>query len=178
MKFPKACLLAAATAVALPAFAQQPPAAAPAAAPARPARAAPARRPEIALAREAVDAAIAFCVTQNLRVTGAVVDAAGNPLYVYVPDGYSARTGDIAVQKGITVAITGKPASQTEALIKADPAMAAKVAANPRTVTFGGAVPLMVGDTLIGAIATSGASAEQDEACAKAGAEKVASRLK
>ena len=167
----KAALLAAATMATMPAFAQQPPAAAPARQP-------PARRPEIALAREAVDAAIAACVAQNLRVTGAVVDAAGNPLYVYVPDGYSARTGDIAIRKGITVVLTGKPASQTEALAAADPALEAKLVANPRTVRFGGAVPLMVGDTLIGAIATSGASAEQDEACAKAGAEKVAARLK
>jgi uncharacterized protein GlcG (DUF336 family) len=173
MKLLKSALLAAATLATLPAFAQQPPAT-----PAPPARQPPPRRPEIALAREAVDAAIAACAAQNLRVTGAVVDAAGNPLYVYVPDGYSARTGDIATRKGITVVITGKPASQTEALIKADPELAAKVAANPRTVTFGGAVPLMVGDTLIGAIATSGASAEQDEACAKAGADKVAARLK
>ena len=171
MKMLKGAMLAAATMATMPAFAQQPPAAAPARQP-------PARRPEIALAREAVDAAIAACVAQNLRVTGAVVDAAGNPLYVYVPDGYSARTGDIAIRKGITVVLTGKPASQTEALAAADPALEAKLVANPRTVRFGGAVPLMVGDTLIGAIATSGASAEQDEACARAGAEKVAARLK
>lgn len=171
MKMLKSALLAAATMATMHAFAQQPPAAAPARQP-------PPRRPEIALAREAVDAAIAACVAQNLRVTGAVVDAAGNPLYVYVPDGYSARTGDIAIRKGITVVLTGKPASQTEALAAADPALEAKLVANPRTVRFGGAVPLMVGDTLIGAIAASGASAEQDEACAKAGADKVASRLK
>ena len=109
MKMLKGAMLAAATMATMPAFAQQPPAAAPARQP-------PARRPEIALAREAVDAAIAACVAQNLRVTGAVVDAAGNPLYVYVPDGYSARTGDIAIRKGITVVLTGKPATQTEAL--------------------------------------------------------------
>lgn len=171
MKMLKGALLAAATMATMPAFAQQPPAVGPARQP-------PARRPEIALAREAVDAAIAACLTQNLKVTGAVVDAAGHPLYVYVPDGHSARTGDIATQKALTVVITGKPASQTEALAAADPALEAKLSANPRTVRFGGAVPLMVGDTLIGAIGASGASAEQDEACARAGAEKVASRLK
>lgn len=171
MKLLKGALLAAATLATTPAWAQQPPAAAPARQP-------PARRPEIALAREAVDAAIATCLAQNLKVTGAVVDAAGHPLYVYVPDGHSARTGDIATQKALTVVITGKPASQTEALAAADPALEAKLAANPRTVRFGGAVPLMVGDTLIGAIGASGASAEQDEACAKAGADKVAARLR
>jgi uncharacterized protein GlcG (DUF336 family) len=171
MKMLKGALLAAATMATMPAFAQQPPAAAPARQP-------PARRPEIALAREAVDVAIATCLAQNLKVTGAVVDAAGHPLYVYVPDGHSARTGDIATQKALTVVITGKPASQTVALAAADPALEAKLAANPRTVRFGGAVPLMVGDTLIGAIGASGASAEQDEACAKAGADKVAARLK
>lgn len=171
MKLLTGALLAAATMATMPAFAQQPPAA-------TPARQPPARRPQMALAVEAVEAAIAACTAQNLRVTGAVVDAAGNPLYVYVPDGYSARTGDIATRKGITVVLTGKPASQTEALAAADPALEAKLVANPRTVRFGGAVPLMVDGVLIGAIGASGASAEQDEACAKAGADKVASRLK
>ena len=95
MKLLKGALLAAATLATTPALAQQPPAAAPARQP-------PARRPEIALAREAVDAAIAACLAQNLKVTGAVVDAAGHPLYVYVPDGHSARTGDIATQKRLS----------------------------------------------------------------------------
>jgi uncharacterized protein GlcG (DUF336 family) len=36
----------------------------------------------------------------------------------------------------------------------------------------------MVGDRLLGAIGVSGTGAQQEEACAKAGADKIQSRLK
>jgi uncharacterized protein GlcG (DUF336 family) len=138
----------------------------------------PARRIEAALAREAVEAAIAACTAQNLKISAAVSDAAGLPVYVFVPDGVRNGTGDTAIRKNITMSITGKPASETQALAAADPALEAKLAANPRTVRFAGGVPLKAGDTIVGFIAASGATAAQDEACAKAGAEKIASRIK
>jgi uncharacterized protein GlcG (DUF336 family) len=153
----------------------QPPVATPAPkAPAGP----PPRRIEAALAKEAVETAIATCAAQNLKISSAVVDAAGNPVYVFVPDGTRNGTGDTAIRKGITIAITGKPASQTAALAAADPALEAKLVANPRTVRFPGGVPLMAGGVFVGAIAGSGATGDQDEACAKAGAEKIAGRIK
>jgi uncharacterized protein GlcG (DUF336 family) len=137
-----------------------------------------ARRIEAALAKEAVEAAIAACTAQNLRISAAVSDAAGLPVYVFVPDGVRAGTGDTAIRKNITMSITGKAASETQALAAADSALEAKLAANPRTVRFAGGVPLKAGDTIVGFIAGSGASAAQDEACAKAGAEKIAARIK
>ena len=159
--------------LAVSAFAQAPAQTRPAATP-QP----PARRIESGLAKEAVEATIAACTAQNLRVSAAVSDAAGLPVYVFVPDGTRAGTGDTAIRKNITMSITGKPASETAALAAADPALEAKLAANPRIVRFAGGVPLKAGDTIVGFIAGSGASAAQDEACAKAGAEKIASRIK
>lgn len=138
----------------------------------------PARRIDAALAKEAVDATIAACTAQNLKVSAAVSDAAGLPVYVFVPDGTRPQTGDTAIRKNITMSITGKPASETQALAAADPAIEAKLAANPRTVRFAGGVPLKAGETIVGFLAASGATAAQDEACAKAGAEKIASRVK
>ena len=85
-------------------------------------------------AKEAVDAAIAACTAQNLKVSAAVSDAAGLPVYVFVPDGVRNGTGDTAIRKNITMSITGKPASETVALAAADPAIEAKLAANPRIV--------------------------------------------
>jgi len=154
----------------------QAPAQAPAAA--RPPQQPAAARIESGLAKEAVDATIAACKAQNLNVSAAVSDAAGLPVYVFVPDGTRAGTGDTAIRKNITMSITGKPASETAALAAADPAIEAKLVANPRIVRFAGGVPLMAGDKIVGFIAASGASAAQDEACAKAGAEKIASRIK
>lgn len=138
----------------------------------------PARRIEAALAKEAVEAAIAACTAQNLKISAVVSDAAGLPVYVLVPDGVRNGTGDTAIRKNLTMAITGKPASETAALAAADPALEAKLVANPRTVRFPGGVPLKAGDTIVGFISGSGATGAQDEACAKAGAEKIASRIK
>ncbi len=157
----------------------QPPAAPPAAGRGGQPPAPPARRIETALAKDAVEAAIAACTAQNLRVSAAVSDAAGNPVYLLVPDGVNARTGDIVVRKNLTVVETGKAASQTAALAAANPALEAKLAApGSRLVRFGGALPIMAGQTLVGAIAASGATAAQDEVCAKAGLDKIAARVK
>jgi uncharacterized protein GlcG (DUF336 family) len=152
----------------------QTPGAPPAGAPPQP----PPRRIEAALAKEAVEAAIAACTAQNLKISAAVVDAAGNPVYVFVPDGVRNGTGDTAIRKGITMMITGKNASETAALAAADPTLEAKLAGNPRTVRFPGGVVLKAGDVIVGAIAGSGATGAQDEACAKVGAEKIATRIK
>ena len=46
-------------------------------------------------------------------------------------------------------------------------------------VALGGALPIKVGDDTIGAVGVSGApGADKDEACAKAGIDKVAAQLK
>ena len=74
-----------------------------------------ARRIESALAKEAVEAAIAACTAQNLKISAVVSDAAGLPVYLFVPDGTRAGTGDTAIRKNITMSITGKPASETVA---------------------------------------------------------------
>ncbi len=138
----------------------------------------PARRIEAALAKEAVEAAIAACTAQGLRISAVVSDAAGLPVYVFVPDGVRNGTGDTAIRKNLTMAITGRPASETAALAAADPALEAKLVANPRTVRFPGGVPLKSGDVIVGFIAGSGATGAQDEACAKAGADKITAQIK
>jgi uncharacterized protein GlcG (DUF336 family) len=107
-----------------------------------------------------------------------VSDAAGLPVYVFVPDGVRNGTGDTAIRKNLTMSITGKPASETAALAAADPTLEAKLVANLRTVRFPGGVPLKAGNEIVGFIAGSGATGAQDEACAKAGADKIASRIK
>ncbi|PON13440.1 heme-binding protein [Candidatus Entotheonella serta] len=45
-------------------------------------------------------------------------------------------------------------------------------------MAFAGGLPIKAGDTLIGAIGTSGATADQDEQCAQAGIDAVADMLK
>lgn len=45
-------------------------------------------------------------------------------------------------------------------------------------IAFAGGLPITVGETVIGAIGVSGASADQDEVCAQAGLDAVADLLK
>lgn len=54
-----------------------------------------------------------------------------------------------------------------------DEGMKLGFAARPRMVVFGGGLPIRIDGELVGGIGVSGASAEQDEACARAGLEAI-----
>lgn len=64
-------------------------------------------------------------------------------------------------------------------------ALREKILANPKLLdqvtasmsVFAGAIPIMVGDQVIGAIGASGGTSNQEEACAKTGLDKIKSRL-
>jgi uncharacterized protein GlcG (DUF336 family) len=58
------------------------------------------------------------------------------------------------------------------------PGMAPGIANVPGLITFAGGLPIMASGAQIGAIGVSGGTADQDEECAKAGLEAVASDLK
>ena len=133
----------------------------------------PPPRIEAALAKQAVEAAIAQCNSEGLNVSSAVVDAGGNPIFVYVPDGVYNVTGDIAIRKGLTMMITGKKASETRNLLETDPAIKEKIDANPRSIPYPGGTPLTKDGQIVGAISVSGATGAHDEACAIAGAEAI-----
>jgi uncharacterized protein GlcG (DUF336 family) len=83
----------------------------------------------------------------------------------------------VAVRKAL-VALTFKmPSSQGAAAVQADQALLARV--TPNMFVMEGAVPLMVGSEVIGAIGASGAAGgDQDEVCAIAGYNKIKDRLK
>lgn len=149
-------------------------------APQGPPRAPPpaARGPELSLATEAAQAALAKCKADGLKVATLVADSAGDPKVVMVLDGTTGKIPAIIARK-VAVALEFKMASsQVAALAKNDPAVAARVAANPGFMAVPGAVLLKVGDEIIGAIAVGGAKSEQDEVCAIAGLDAVKARLK
>jgi len=76
------------------------------------------------------------------------------------------------------VALTFKiPSSQGAETVQSDKALLARV--TPNMFVMEGAVPLMVGSEVIGAIGASGAAGgDQDEVCAMAGYNKIKERLK
>jgi uncharacterized protein GlcG (DUF336 family) len=137
-----------------------------------------ARGPELGIATEAVQAALAKCKIDSLKVAAMVTDSAGDPKVVMVSDGATGRIPAIIARKAAVALEFKMASSQVATLAKSDPAVATRVAANPAFMAVPGAVLLQVGDEIIGAIAVGGAKSEQDEACAIAGLDAVKARLK
>jgi uncharacterized protein GlcG (DUF336 family) len=83
----------------------------------------------------------------------------------------------VAVRKAL-VALTFKmPSSEAAAAVQKDKALLGRV--TPNMFVMEGAVPLMAGNEIIGAIGASGAAGgDQDEVCAIAGLNKIKNRLK
>jgi uncharacterized protein GlcG (DUF336 family) len=133
----------------------------------------PARGPSLDVALEAVQAAIAACAADNLKVTAVAADSSGAIKAAMVSDGVNGMTAAFAQRKIAVVIDFKKPSSQVMADARNDKELAARLAANPNYFAVPGAVPLTVGEELIGALAVSGASGEQDEACALAAVAKV-----
>lgn len=134
------------------------------------ARAQDASTPALTLetAAEAMDAAEAEARANGWDVTIVITDADGVPVYLRRLDGASPRSYEIALRKAATVAATGlSTATYGERL------EAGEVEEVPDGVTFAGGVPIVRAGETIGAVATSGVRADQDEVVSRAGAEAV-----
>lgn len=132
--------------------------------------------PSLALALEAAQAAVDACLKEGQKVGAAVVDSSGEPRATLAADGITGGYAYTAVRKGL-VAIAFKTSSSEARAKIASGDKAAIALVKPTMMTFPGAVPLIVGDRLVGAVAVSGATNGQDEKCAAAGAAKIKSKL-
>jgi uncharacterized protein GlcG (DUF336 family) len=145
----------------------------------------PARGLEMALALEAAQAAVAACATNGVKAAASVVDSAGVLRLMLAADGVANDQIEISRKKAVT-AITLKAAtSEIAEKMEKDQAFKARIEADKTLFPRPGGLPLMVGSDVIGAIGISGASrldgvpgGVRDEACAKAGVEKIKARLK
>lgn len=132
-----------------------------------------------ALASEAASAVVAHCAAQGYAETAVVVDADGVRQAVLRGDRAGSHTLDSAFDKAYTAASfktnTGRLAERAKAL----PGFAALFTQLPHLILFGGGIVIKVNGEVIGAIGASGApGANLDEACARAGLDSIASRLK
>jgi uncharacterized protein GlcG (DUF336 family) len=133
-------------------------------------------RPALDLALEAAHAAIEACRADGYRIGVAVTDSAGQLLVGLAADGAGPGRVYVAIRKDIAAATFKMPTLALRAKLLADPALRAQI--KPNMSVFSGAVPLMVRDRVVGAIASSGSTGNEDDACANIGAEKIQSRLK
>ena len=122
------------------------------------------------LATRAMDAAETYAREQGWNVTILITDQNNSVVMVRRLDGAGARTWDFATAKALAVNETGL--SSGEYGTRREAGTIEEVEGG---VTFAGGVPVFVNGQRIGAIATSGVRANQDEEVSIAGAEAIGS---
>lgn len=138
----------------------------------------PARGPALALAYEAAQAAVDACRIKQFNVSVSVVDSAGVLKALLAADGAHERGVNSGTAKARTALAFRLPTSAVGKRATEDTAFDAQVKANSAYNSRAGGLPIVVGDTVIGAIGVGGArGSENDEFCAQAGLAQVQARL-
>ena len=136
------------------------------------------RQISLALAGEAAEAAVMQCRTDGFRVTATVVDRSGQIKAVMRDDGTGPHTLDTSLRKAFTSASFRISSTEFTNRVATNPA-AANLKDIKGVIALGGGLPIRSGDEVIGAIGVGGApGGDRDEACAQAGINRIADRLK
>lgn len=102
----------------------------------------------------------------------AVVDTGGNLLAFARMDGAWLGSIDIAIHKAFTARAFDMPTEDLAKMAQSGkPLFGIHATNHERIVIFGGGVPVMQGETVIGAIGSSGGTVDQDVEIAEAGIE-------
>ena len=133
------------------------------------------RGPALAPALVAAQTAVEACEARGYQVTVVLIDSAAVPVVMLSGNGAAAITQSIALGKAVSALRNGKPTMELAAAARADKALADKLAADPQQgPQRPGGIPIMVGSSVIGAIAVSGApDGGWDAECAQAGLNKA-----
>jgi uncharacterized protein GlcG (DUF336 family) len=135
------------------------------------------RSPALDVSLEAAKAIVEACKGYHVGVS--FIDAAGTPKLYYIPDGTDGSHAYTGFRKAFTALTFKMPTSQVGALTKTDPAVVARIKADPNLLTFAGGMVLKAGDEVIGAVGVSGAEpSAKDEECGLVGIGKIKDRLK
>jgi uncharacterized protein GlcG (DUF336 family) len=130
-----------------------------------------------AMAMTMAETAIATCKTNGYAVSAHVVGRNGEVIVAMRGDNTGPHTLENSMKKAYTARSFRRPSGDFGDSIKDNFTAGALHLTN--IVPTRGALPIKVGEDTIGAIGVSGApGGEKDEACAKAGLDKVADELK
>ena len=139
-----------------------------------------ARGPTLELAMQAALAALQSCSAAGYRVGVTVVDSVGEARAMLTADGSDGSHVFVAMRKALTAVTFAMPSSKANELVPKDKSLLVRV--TPNMFVEGGALPIIVGQTTIGAIGVSGAGGtpigHQDEVCAAAGLQRIKDKLK
>jgi uncharacterized protein GlcG (DUF336 family) len=107
----------------------------------------------------------------DIAVTAVVVDESGRLLALGRMDRARPITADIAANRAYTAASFQQPTEQLSAIAGQTWFQSLVVSSNGRITPGGGAIPVMEGDRVIGAVAVAGGTEDQDTRCCEAALE-------
>lgn len=121
--------------------------------------------------------AMADCKAKGFRVSVAIVGRNGEILVHLRGDDTSPHTMENSFKKAFTARTFRIASGEMEDRLKKNPAMGAQYLTG--FTTGRGALPIKIGEDVVGAAGVSGApGGDKDEACVKTGLDKVADQLK
>jgi uncharacterized protein GlcG (DUF336 family) len=121
--------------------------------------------------------AAATCKGQGYKVSVHVVGRTGEVLVALRGDNASPHTMENSMRKAYTARTFRVPSGEIVKRLKENPQFAGVFLTN--VIATEGALPIKVGDDVIGAVGVSGApGGDKDAACAQSGIDKVADQLK
>jgi uncharacterized protein GlcG (DUF336 family) len=130
-----------------------------------------------AMAMTIAQTVIETCKTNGFAVSVSIVGRSGELILQVRGDGTGPHTMENSFKKAFTSRTFRIPSGEMEDRLKQNPQMGAQYLTGFTTAR--GALPIKVGEDVIGAAGVSGApGGEKDEACVKAGLDKVADQLK
>jgi uncharacterized protein GlcG (DUF336 family) len=137
------------------------------------------------MAREIADAALAACQKDGAHTTITVLDRNGAIIVSYRDDGAAPHTTENSMRKAYSALTFEAPSANFARRLEEAPGKVAQVNLSG-VIALAGGLPIQAGREIIGAIGISGSKpgpdrqpgGTRDEACAKAGIDKVADRLK
>ena len=131
----------------------------------------------LAMAVTIARTAIETCHAQGYQVSAHVLGRSGDVLVAMRGDETAPHTLENSMKKAYTSRAQRIPSGKFAENVKGNPTAGALRLTN--MIPAQGALPIMVGQDVIGAIGVSGApGGDKDEVCAKAGIDKVAADLK
>jgi len=121
--------------------------------------------------------ALETCKTNGYRVSVTIVGRAGEVLLQVRGDGASPHTVENSFRKAYTARTFRMSSAEWTKNLENNPTRGPQFLTN--VIALAGALPVKVGDEVIGAVGVSGApGGEKDEVCVRAGLDKVADQLK
>jgi uncharacterized protein GlcG (DUF336 family) len=129
------------------------------------------------IAMTIIQATIETCKANGYAVSATVVGRNGEIIAQVRGDNTGPHTIENSFRKAYTARTFRSPSGALVDRVKADPTLGLIHLTN--VIANQGALPIKVGDEVIGAAGASGApGGEKDEACVKAGIDKIADQLK